>query len=351
MPLKLIEPHEGRTPNYTIRGTYLKVYVDRSTGTPNKAVAQKILLQVRQQIERGELSQQADIGPTFLSAALAYIKAGGESRFVGVYNEDTKKWNGLIAHFGETPLAEVDQQMVDEAAMAILPNATNATRNRQVYTPLSAIMKRAGIKQTFKRPKGARGNRRLSWLQPEQAFALFKAASERDPEFGLFLRTLVYTGMRLSEALKAKVDLLDLSKGYLFLPTTKPGEPRGVHLPPHLVAALANHPRGLNRPGQKLFRFSKCGRLYAWLSTDLEKAELKLADGDAFHVFRHTWGTWMRQYAGLDLHGLVATGAWADLQSAAVYAHVVVSEEARRADMLPVENQKLPRQRRSKRAA
>lgn len=43
----------------------------------------------------------------------------------------------------------------------------------------------------------------------------------------------------------------------------------------------------------------------------------------------------MRRYGGLDTRGLVGTGAWASEKSAARYAHVVVSEEARKADRLP----------------
>jgi hypothetical protein len=43
----------------------------------------------------------------------------------------------------------------------------------------------------------------------------------------------------------------------------------------------------------------------------------------------------MRRYAGLDTKGLVATGAWKDRKSADRYEHVQVSEEARKAVLLP----------------
>ncbi len=33
MPLKLIPPREGKSPNFTVRGTYLGQYVDRSAGS------------------------------------------------------------------------------------------------------------------------------------------------------------------------------------------------------------------------------------------------------------------------------------------------------------------------------
>jgi integrase len=53
-----------------------------------------------------------------------------------------------------------------------------------------------------------------------------------------------------------------------------------------------------------------------------------------FHSFRHTWATWMRR-AGTDVQGLVATGNWRDMKSAARYAHAVAREEWSRVDLLP----------------
>jgi integrase len=55
-----------------------------------------------------------------------------------------------------------------------------------------------------------------------------------------------------------------------------------------------------------------------------------------FHIFRHTYGTWMTVHGGLDAEGLVATGVWRDESSARRYRHTVTSDAARRADVLPV---------------
>ena len=65
-------------------------------------------------------------------------------------------------------------------------------------------------------------------------------------------------------------------------------------------------------------------------------ANIAIPDRVAFHCFRHTYGAWMRRYAGSDTAGLVGTGAWKSRQAAAVYEHVEVSEEAKKAAMLPV---------------
>ncbi len=49
----------------------------------------------------------------------------------------------------------------------------------------------------------------------------------------------------------------------------------------------------------------------------------------------------MRRYGGLDTRGLVDTGTWKNRKSAERYEHVVVSEEAQRAEKLPGANRKI----------
>jgi integrase len=90
-----------------------------------------------------------------------------------------------------------------------------------------------------------------------------------------------------------------------------------------------------------VFRFRKGGHLYSLLKVAAFRAGIGLPERSAFHIFRHTYATWMRRYAGLDTRGLVGTGAWKDAKSAERYSHVVVSEEARRAEMLPVPGRKI----------
>jgi integrase len=324
MPLKLKPPRQGKTPYWSVRGTYLKVHVDRTTGVPDEATAAKVLRAIKAEIESGAFSKRSE--PNFASAALAYVKAGGERRFI----------LKLADHFGETPLRKITQEAIDDAALELYPNVTPATRNRQVHTVVSAVLKHARVDYKLSRPKGSNGAPRIVWLREEQAFPLLDAARERDAEFGVFVTTLLYTGMRLSEATAMEIDRLDLKRAFAYVPTTKNGKPRGVHLPPIVVAALANHPRGLGRRGERIFRFTKSSRLYAMLDDALAVAGVVLPPGTGFHVLRHTWATWMRRHGGLDTTGLVATGAWKSRAAAARYEHTDVREEAGRADLLPV---------------
>jgi integrase len=327
MPLELKSPRAGKSPNYSIRGTYYGVRVDRTTGTPDKAKARKYLQRIKADIESGAYTPPGAV--TFAGAALSYIRAGHSKRFL----------EPLSNHFTLTPIASIKQADIDEAAHKLYPDATAATRNRQVYTPVSAIMKHAGEDYELRRPKGAEGEVRTNWLRKEQAEALINAAHDVDEEFGVFLSLLLYTGLRLSEALWLKCSNVDLSENFAYIPDpTKNGDPRPLHLPPALVAELASHPRGLDRPDETVCRFRKNGYLYNLMKVSRTKAGL--GKDVTFHTMRHTWATWMRRYANLDTKGLVGTGAWKDEKSAARYQHIVVSEEAKRADMLPVMNRK-----------
>lgn len=337
MPLKLIPPRPGRTPYYHIRGTYLGCYVERSTKSGDAALAKKIKKQIEREIERGAFAGPGELG--FAAAAAAYMKAGGERKYLAP----------LIEHFRNAPVSTIDQQAIDTAAAAIYPLATAATRNRQVYTPISAVLKRAGHERKIKRPKGWRGQRLTHWLRPEQAFAIFKATARIDAPkstriaFRVFLRLLCYTGMRLGDALGLQCRDVDLNASSALLKTTKNGKPRLVYLPRVIVDDLRCLPDGLDRDG-RVFRFHKGGRLRGLLKDTLMLAGVTLPRRVAFHVFCHTWATWMRQHGGLDTFDLLKTDRWSDAESADRYAHVVVSDQAKKADMLPVE----PRRRRAR---
>lgn len=321
MPLKLIPPREGKSPFYRVRGTHLGRYVDRTTKTADRAVATKVLQQWRKQIERGELAEKGE--PTFADAALRYVHSGRDTRFLG----------RIVEHLGpSTLLREMTQEKVDRIARDLHPDGTPSTRNRQVYTPISAVLKYVGVKDPLQRPKGSAGVARIQWLWPEEAEKLFTEAAAVDREFAAFLILLTYTGLRLSEALSLTLRDLRLDEGFVYLPTSKNEEPRAVFLPPYVVATLSAHPRGLDRPG-RIFRFTKSGHLYNLLKETKTRAGFPWF---GFHHARHTWATWMRRYAGLDTRGLLGTGAWKDQKSAGRYAHVVTTDESRAAANLPV---------------
>lgn len=341
MPLKLIDPRKGKSPNFTIRGTYLGWYVDKSSGTSKRPVARARLADLERAIERGEYPPRkadSDRGePTFLSAAVAYMESGGNTRYVG----------RLIKHFGETRLSEIDQAAIDQAAIELHPLASPATRNRAVYTPVGAVLHHAGVDLKVKRPKGAKGRVVTDHLSHADASAIIASAKKIDAELGLLLTFLLYTGTRLGEALALTWERVEIEDRAAWIPTSKNGDPRALRLHPDLLPALEAH-RGTRNAG-RVFRFRQGGHLKHMLTRaklatlglpsparrpDKWRAPPNRFSWVNFHTFRHTWATWMRR-KGADLQGLVATGNWRDPRSAARYAHVVPRDEWDRVDALP----------------
>ena len=91
MPLKLVPPRQGWSQFWRIRVTYLGCYVNRSAGTQQKALTEKFRKKLVRDIESGALTGTKVTG--FAAAAAAYMKAGGDNRFLGP----------LIKHFTHTP--------------------------------------------------------------------------------------------------------------------------------------------------------------------------------------------------------------------------------------------------------
>jgi integrase len=362
MPLTIVPPKPGRTPNYHVRGTYLRVAVNRSAGTPDRRLAAKIKRQIEQEIETGTFFTETGGGLSFLAAAVAYMKAGGERTFLGPIIE----YDGAYA-IRDRAVGTIVQQDLDHIADALYPNNTAQSRNRQVYTPIIAVLHRAGIERRFRRPKGWQGKKSKSFLEYDQAFDLLGAADAIDREFGLLCYTLLYTGRRIGDLLNPNTRLrnLNLDNGTLYLGKTKNGDPITIPLADHVVAKfkampprplrprkidvpLRNGAAGMSQagagvpflqrnPDDRLFRFHQGGRLRTLLAQAMANAGLSFPKRErGFHLFCHTYGTWLMR-GGMDNYALArVTGRWKDPRSAEPYLHNLVSSEARRvANSLP----------------
>lgn len=231
------------------------------------------------------------------------------------------------------PLTKIGQEATDKAAHVLYPNAKPATRKRQLYTPLGAVLHHAEQKGWIKAPR-LRHPRvpppQTKWSTPERLEKLLPHCS---PKLRRLVMFLTYTGARISEALRIDWEKdVSLEQRTVILRRTKNGKARAVHLPdPALIelAAVAQE----KRIG-KVFQWQKRHSVYGPLRRACKRAGVEYLP--PHQQGRHTYATWLRSHAGLDLKGIMEAGGWDNVQSVARYVHVSPGEAARAANRLPV---------------
>jgi integrase len=301
------------SPNFYARGTFLKVAVEQSLGTGDRKEAEVLLAKIQKDIFERQTCGPVRTSEEFAAAALRYMETGGERRFIAP----------LLLHFGEISVDQIDQQAIDRAASALYPNGSAGTRNRQVYTPVSAILKFAGVTRDVRRLKAPPG--RIRWLAEDEAQRLIAACS---PHLRPLMMFLLFTGARLGEALWLNWRCVDLARGHVSFPKTKNGHPRGVPLHRDLVTELASLPHRdgevFRRPDTKPYArprgdddISAGSKIKTAFRGAAKRAGLT---NFRPHDCRHTWATW--HFAKHhDLIALQNLGGWRTLSMVTRYAH------------------------------
>lgn len=337
MPLKLTRRHGS--PYWYIRGTVRGITVDESTGLQDKEKAEELRAKREWEIiEHSVTGRRTDA--TFLAAAVSYLDCGGEARFV----------HRLIDHFGTRPLAEIGQAEVEAAARKLFPNAKSSTIVRQVFTPISAIMRHAAVRgmcdrKVYERPAQPRG--RVRWITVEEAERLIAASS---PHLRPLIIFLLYTGGRVGEALALHWRDVDLARAHATFLDTKNGECRGVPLHRRVVEALSalKHREGAVFLTDKRRAYAPKSEGGGQIKKAFRNACVR-AKIENFHPHdcRHTWATW-HYMANRDLTALMALGGWKTITMVTRYAHVNVANLASSVNKLPGEKpEKKQRSRRT----
>lgn len=308
MSLKLIPPRQGRSKNYTIRGTVRGVPIDETTGTADRDRAEAIRIK-----RENELLDESVFGKrasrAFSEAALGYaqqLKNEGASltqieAVIGRIRKDGNVTRSLVDDFGAMLVDRIDQDVVDKVIARRFGTDYNpATVLRNFLTPLIAVLNYAHRRKwcdapTLERPEQRKGAARQARALPyDEADRVLEASSRHIYELALFL---MMSGARMSEALNLDWADVRLSDRWAVLRKTKRnGEDRGIPLHPQLVTMLANmrHRTGkvfLTHKGQPYAeKISAGGQIKtAWRAT-LRRAEVEYIRP---HDLRHTFATWL----------------------------------------------------------
>ena len=300
-----------------IKGTVVGVKIRESTRLGDRKSAELYKnLRETEIVQRHSLGRAATL--TFAEAALTYLEAGGEGRYL----------RKILDFAGPRTMAtEIDNTWINAAAAAIYPTAGPATINRQLITPTAAVLNMAAAEgltapRRFRRRKEPPG--RTRWLTPDEAERLIDAAEPRIKNLILFL---LGSGCRPIEAFQLELDDLHLLTGEAWIWRSKTDTPRMVELPPRSVAALA----AIERETGAVFVTPRGGRAYR---SDASKGGGQAAVGfnharDAAglgsdvtpYTLRHTWATWFYASTG-DFGKLLDLGGWTRADTANIYRKI-----------------------------
>jgi integrase len=327
--LKLVR--RDYTPYWVVRGSVRGRRVEESTGTSDRRLAEEIRANRESEIHREHVYGRSAT-KTFAHAAAGYLEAGKSTRFL----------LPIIDALTTTPLAKVDLACIERVGSQLYPGASPSTLNRQVFTPISAVLHHAAKRgmcalPVIERPREPKG--RIRWLTLEEANRLIDACSEHLRPLVIFL---LYTGARVGEALWLDWHEVDLVRRQVVFLDTKNGDNRGVPLAPRVVAPLANLP---HREGEVFRRPDGLPYTRPTTIDDTSagsriktafKATCQRARIEDFHPHdcRHTFASWHYQrHRDLDL--LMKLGGWKTVSMVMRYAHGNVAHLAPSVDELP----------------
>lgn len=247
-----------------------------------------------------ELEQEAEFGPqsifTFGAALNMYIDGGGEQRYLMPLLDE---WERRLAK-------DIQPGDVTDLANRLYPNGSGATKNRQVLTPVMAILRFAAkrgkcapilverfpVKRIVKR-------RTATW---EWMAQLSEVARPKLIGLCVFMAT---TAARVGEALALEWVDVDFEAATALLRDTKNGEDRLATLLPIALEALRALPRRQSEP--RVFPFYDQSDVARQLRTACRKAGIEYIPTHG--IGRRLFATRMNQ-AGVNARTAANAGGW-----------------------------------------
>jgi integrase len=273
-----------------------------TTGATKKADARKIADRIA-----AEAWQRHIDGPTanvtFAQAAIAYRDAEKPDRFL----------DRIEDYWKDTMIREIAPGAIRQSAIKLYPDASAATRNRQVIVPTVAIINHAAdlgwvspirVKRFPEEPVERRPAT-LAWVE---AFAA-QADADGLPHLAALCLFMFGTGARIGEAIGMRWTDVDLEARVVTLRGRKPRPwSRVAHLPPPVVAALASLP-GERHGGDTVFGYAERGSVSKVWRNVVARAGIEALTP---HCCRHGFATTLLQ-AGVDVATVAKRGGWKDV--------------------------------------
>ncbi|TQX91345.1 site-specific integrase [Rhizobium sp. rho-13.1] len=258
---------------------------------------------------------QKRLAKTFADAAASYLGHGGSHRYL----------DRIVEYLADQPIDSIVPFDIKEMAKALFPGVTNATKNRQVLTPVRAVINHANERGwcnyiRIKNFKEDAPKRKLPappvWLQ------LFVRECDRSrlPHVAALVLFMAHTGARVSEAVALEWSEVDLQSRTALLLKTKTERNSTRHLTDELVNRLhVLRQARSNRNPARVFTFKCRYSVNERIEAVCSRAGITYKSSHA--CGRHTFATTAIDM-GLDIPTAMAAGGW---KSSAIFLGVYVT--------------------------
>lgn len=301
MPLKLYK----RGKIYHVRGTINGQRVRESTGAARREEAASEALKIQTRLRKRDPAE----GLTFDDAVEHYMKAG----------KPTKYLDKIIAHWKDTPVKKLTAGAIRQSAIDLYPDASGATRNRQVITPTQAIINHCAESELcppvrikrFKFEAKIKKPITLEWIETFAAHAR--------PEIKALALCMWSTACRFGEAHRLEWPDFDFQNRTVLIRDTKIKQQRHANMPIPMLVAFANLPRD-----KAPFHMAET-TLRRWWDEEVAKTAEAVPGFErlTFHCCRHGFATKMLR-DGVDPKTAADAGGWADIGTfMKTYAHAM----------------------------
>jgi integrase len=296
MPFRLIPPGSRNNKYWYARISVAGRRYEISTDEVDEKRAGRV---AREKEARFRVAGAPVVHPTVSDALDAYISFRRPRKLDLIYLEAVRSELGK--------LEAITQRDVDLAAQRLYPDASPATWNRCVYTPLLAALAHSGIRPKINRPRQPKPvNRAISDKDRDKLLAKSSGDLRR------LLLIIFYTGARVSEAVNLTWENVSLGKNRIRLDVSKTGEHGWRAMHPRLRRDLALT-EDIDRRGKVLRWKTRWGPRKA-LAALVKETGLSFTP----HQGRHTFATLLVD-AGASLKDVMEAGGWASIQSVTRY--------------------------------
>jgi integrase len=304
----------GWVPERRQDGSITRRRIERGPGVTSKARCQDLCNQLNKFYEDRATAVRKPL--TFAKAATNYMTSGGEARFLT---------DALLLKIGTMQCADIDDSVMSDLRNSLYPNGSPATVNRQLFTPVIAVLKMASDGKhcpppALRRPKGHDDAKPID-IPPAGWFE--RILPECRPNLRALSLFLTLHGRRVKEALTRKPVDFDPLAGTISIMDTKTGVPVLVRLAPIVIEAIQSYDW---QSREWLFGYSYRSRRNVLRDLELAAKRAGVPYYTTHPIGRHSFATRLLKQ-GFSVKHVADGGGWADGKMVMKrYGHLAKSE-------------------------